>query len=150
MSLLAEFWLQKCKDLASKTQSKLSNSILTGTYLLNVYIFDVKLLQKFCDRLKFDSMLLGLDYNNIKLYMYVESRNNFKEYVHIHTYLDHTFLCQNSYSDQIVLHCKLSCKSYACGTHNSLCHKIPIYSLHFENRNRILNIYVDNSLYGHH
>ena len=42
----AEIWLQKCKHLVCKSQSKLSSSIPIGSYMLNVYIFDVKFLQK--------------------------------------------------------------------------------------------------------
>ena len=42
----AEIWRQKCKHLACKNQSEMSSSILIGSYLLNVNIFEVKFLQQ--------------------------------------------------------------------------------------------------------
>ena len=59
----AEIWLQKCKHLVCKSQSKLTCSISIGSYMLNVYIFDVKFLQKNWNSLIFDSRLFGMDFN---------------------------------------------------------------------------------------
>ena len=60
----AEIWRQKCKHLACKNQSELSCSILIGSYKLNVYIFEVKFLQKNWNSLIFDSWLFGMDFKN--------------------------------------------------------------------------------------
>ena len=62
-----QIWLQKCKHLVCKSQSKLSSSIPIGSYVLNVYIFDVKFLQKNWNSLIFDSWLFGMDFKFFRL-----------------------------------------------------------------------------------
>ena len=57
---ISKIWLQKCKHLGSKNQSKLSCSIPIGSETPNLYIFEEKFLQTFCNRLIFDSWLFGM------------------------------------------------------------------------------------------
>ena len=74
-------WLLKCKYLASKSQSKLRSSFPIGSYMLNVYIFDFKFLQKNWNSLIFDSRLFDMDFihSNFKFFVMKTTAERWKQ-----------------------------------------------------------------------